>query len=117
MPKKCFKILKEDEIKIYRDIEVFLNDDKKILIKSCKQGQEITNGTMAPFEQLFQISLQTRRFNDTRRKWKSMRIQYNKFLDLIRYSANRITFIIFDGIKSSRITALDHIIFGSGQQW
>lgn len=84
------------------------------------------------------ISTRFQQFNDyfkfilkhenlmTKETWKFMRVHYNKLIDLIRYIDNRINFLIFmsighnifvlgvkvfDGIKSTRLNALDHIYF------
>lgn len=58
--------------------------------------------------------------------WKFMRIHYNRLLDLIRFIDHRITFLnfmcishnvfvlavkVFDGIKSTRLTTMDHVYF------
>lgn len=84
------------------------------------------------------INSRFRQFNDyfkyvlrhddlmTCRTWEFMRFHYNKLVDLIRFVDNKITVLIFlsifhnvfvlgvkvfDGIKSTRINALDHIYF------
>lgn len=83
------------------------------------------NSRLGQFNDYFKYVL---RHDDlmTHRTWKFMRFHYNKLIDLIRFIDNHITFLlflsishnvfvlgvkVFEGIKSTRINALDQIYF------